>query len=49
MLWTVFMFLSAVWMLGLVFRFGVSSIPTVLVLAVFMLALKQAIRRRSFN
>ena len=49
MLWTVFMFLSVVWMLGLVFRYGTSAIPTVLVLAIFMVALKQAIGRRSFK
>jgi hypothetical protein len=49
MLWTVFMFLSVVWMLGLVFRFGGSAIPTVLVLTMIVLVFKLVTRRTSFN
>jgi hypothetical protein len=49
MLWTVFMLLVAAWMLGLIFHFGGSVIPLLLVLSLMVLLVKLVIRRTSFN
>jgi len=49
MLWTVFIVLTVVWMLGLVFHFGGSVIPLLLVLSLIVLLVKLVIRRTSFN
>jgi hypothetical protein len=49
MLWTVFTCLTVVCTLGLVFHFGGTVIPLVLVLALVVLLLKLVIRRTSFN
>jgi hypothetical protein len=46
MLWTVFMLLMFVWMLGLVFEFRLGAIPLVTVLATIMAFIK-LIRRSS--
>jgi len=45
MLWTCFLFVVALWMAGLVIRFGASAIPVVLVLATTMVAMKLVVRR----
>jgi hypothetical protein len=44
MLWTVFMLFMFVWMLGLIFQFGLGVIPLVIVLTA-ILAFIQLIRR----
>ena len=49
MLWTIFMISIAVWMVGLVFRFGGSVLHLLLVVAVIVLVMDHMFRRRSFR
>lgn len=49
MLWTIFMISIAVWMVGLVFHFGGSVLPLLLVIAAIVLVMDHMFRRRSFR
>ena len=49
MLWTVFKFLVVVWMLRMVFQFGASAIPLVLVVSLAALLLWMIMFRTSFS
>ncbi len=49
MLWTILMIATVVWMVGLGLHYGISALPLLLVLAIFMLVIKHMFRRRSFN
>jgi uncharacterized membrane protein len=49
MLWTFLMIVIVVWMVGLGLHYGISALPLLLVLAIFMLVMKHMFRRRSSN
>ncbi len=49
MLWTIFKCLIVVWMLQIVFQFGASALPLILVVLLIAFALRLIIRRATFN
>ncbi len=49
MLRTIFFLAAAIWMLGLMLQFGESVLPSLLVVASILLAMKHTFRRRPLH